>query len=277
VVGAIAPEIRSAEFERATRKRPENLDAYDHFLRAQVAINQFRLREADTRLAAALDLAPDYTDAMALRAWIRTILWHPDTVMNDENTAFAVRTANDVLAAPEADIEARAYAGYVIAFLTEEFERGLSHVTQAIETCPSCNSAWGSSCLLNGMHGQAETALAHGATALKLNPRDPMAYRVHLGMAFADIVNRDFESLLARLDLIRSFVNSVTAFQNFEIAANANLGRMDRAKALAEKFIAVHPEVTVSRLRAARNHVKANVPGLHDPIYEGLAAAGIPE
>jgi adenylate cyclase len=108
VVGAIAPEIRSAEIERAARKRPESLDAYDHFLRAQAAINQFRLREADTRLAAALDLAPDYRDAMALRAWIRTILWHADTVVNDENRAFAVRTANFVLAAPDADIEAQA-------------------------------------------------------------------------------------------------------------------------------------------------------------------------
>jgi len=277
VVGAIAPEIRSAEIERAARKRPESLDAYDHFLRAQAAINQFRLREADTRLAAALDLAPDYRDAMALRAWIRTILWHADTVMNDENRAFAVRTANDVLAAPEADIEARAYSGYVIAFLTEEFERGLSHVSQAIETCPNCNSAWGSSCLLNGMHARAETALAHGETALKLNPRDPMAFRVHLGMAFADIVNRDFESLLARLDLIRPFENSLLVFQNYEIAANANLGRTDRAKALAEKFIAVHPEVTVSRLRAARSYVKALAPGLYDPIYDGLITAGIPE
>jgi adenylate cyclase len=277
VVGAIAPEIRSAEIERATRKRPENLDAYDHFLRAQAAINQFRLREADTRLSAALDLAPDYTDAMALRAWIRTILWHADTVVNDENCAFAVRTANFVLAAPDADIEAQAYAGYVIAFFTEDFERGLSHVTQAIETCPSCNSAWGSSCLLNGMHARTETALTHGETALKLNPRDPMAYRVHMGMAFADIANRDFESLLARLDRIRAFVNSVLVFQFYEIAANANLGRLDRARTLAEKLLAVHPEFTISELRTARVRVFAHTPRLYDPIYEGLAAAGIPE
>jgi hypothetical protein len=127
------------------------------------------------------------------------------------------------------------------------------------------------------MYGQADIALAHGETALKLNPRDPMAYRVHLGMAFANIGNRDFESLLARLDLIRPFMNSFVAFQSFEIAANANLGRMDRAKALAEKFIAVHPEVTVSRMRAARSYVKAHAPGLLDPIYDGLITAGIPE
>jgi hypothetical protein len=39
----------------------------------------------------------------------------------------------------------------------------------------------------------------------------------------------------------------------------------------------VHPEVTVSRLRAARSYAKAHAPDLYDPIYDGLITAGIPE
>jgi TolB-like protein len=35
VIGAIEPSLRQAEIERANRKRPENLDAYDLYLRAQ--------------------------------------------------------------------------------------------------------------------------------------------------------------------------------------------------------------------------------------------------
>ena len=34
VVGAIEPSLRQAEIERAKRKRPDNLDAYDLYLRA---------------------------------------------------------------------------------------------------------------------------------------------------------------------------------------------------------------------------------------------------
>src|SRR2546430_8826144 len=34
VVGAIEPTLRKAEIERARRKRPESLDAYDFYLRA---------------------------------------------------------------------------------------------------------------------------------------------------------------------------------------------------------------------------------------------------
>jgi hypothetical protein len=39
----------------------------------------------------------------------------------------------------------------------------------------------------------------------------------------------------------------------------------------------VHPEITISELRTARVRVLAHTPRLYDPIYEGLAAAGIPE
>jgi len=34
VIGAVEPTLRKAEVERARRKRPDNLDAYDLFLRA---------------------------------------------------------------------------------------------------------------------------------------------------------------------------------------------------------------------------------------------------
>ena len=34
VIGAVEPTLRKAEVERARRKRPDSLDAYDLFLRA---------------------------------------------------------------------------------------------------------------------------------------------------------------------------------------------------------------------------------------------------
>jgi adenylate cyclase len=34
VVGVLEPSLQQSEIERSKRKRPENLDAYDHYLRA---------------------------------------------------------------------------------------------------------------------------------------------------------------------------------------------------------------------------------------------------
>ena len=71
VVGAIEPSLRQAEIERAKRKRPENLDAYDLYLRAlpyaQVAMPGDGEKALEW-LRGSLALEPDYAAAHALAA-----------------------------------------------------------------------------------------------------------------------------------------------------------------------------------------------------------------
>ena len=70
VVGAIEPSVQQAEVERARRKRPENLDAYDHFLRALPhawANHPAEAVKALEHLDAALRIDPDYGDGACLR------------------------------------------------------------------------------------------------------------------------------------------------------------------------------------------------------------------
>jgi tetratricopeptide (TPR) repeat protein len=277
VVGAIAPGIRLAEMERAARKRPESLDAYDHFLRAQAAVNRFGMREADASLAAAIALAQDYPIAKAMRAWLRTLVWHPDFRPTHENSAMALRLAEDVLAAPDADIEATAYAGYVLAFYGDAFEDGLAHVRRAVELCPNCVSAWGSGCLLNAFRGRAASAIADAEQALRLNPRDPLAYRVHMGMSLAYLSARRFDRLLACIDAARAFQSTVPVFRLYEIAGRALLGQDERARDLAAKYLALYPEFGMRRLLEQRRAIRAVKTGLHDPLFEGLAVAGLPD
>ena len=63
VVGVVEPSLRQSEIERSRRKRPENLDAYDLYLRALP--HMASLMPADARIAAgfledALKLDPNY-------------------------------------------------------------------------------------------------------------------------------------------------------------------------------------------------------------------------
>ena len=72
VIGAIEPSLRQAEIARAKRKRPENLHAYDLYLRAQPFAQVAMPGDAGKALALldrALALEPDYAAAHASAAW----------------------------------------------------------------------------------------------------------------------------------------------------------------------------------------------------------------
>src|SRR5208282_126579 len=77
-IAAIEPTLRQAEIERAKRKRPENLDAYDLVLRATPFVDTFMPEEALKALPfleRALALEPDYALAHGQTALCHEILY----------------------------------------------------------------------------------------------------------------------------------------------------------------------------------------------------------
>lgn len=218
VVTAIAPEIRNAEIERAARKRPDNLGAYDHFLRALAAVNRMRFDDAEESLDAAISLSPGFALAKAMRAWCGTVMWRPRFETDDQDIEAALRLAEDALQMPDAGPEAQAYAGYTVAYFGIDFARGLGHVEHAIEACPSFVWAWASSSLLHAYGGHADEAIEHGQQALRLSPRrDPMAFRIYMALSFAHLAVQDFHKLLEHARLGRALNNRVLIFNRMEI------------------------------------------------------------
>jgi adenylate cyclase len=86
IAATVVPEITSAEIERARIKRPNTLDAWDHYLQAIAAYH--RMAEADIKAAIslleeAIDLEPEFANAYALlarchleigqRGWVRPV------------------------------------------------------------------------------------------------------------------------------------------------------------------------------------------------------------
>ena len=72
VIGAVEPNLRKVEIERARRKRPENIDAYDLFLRALPFAATAMPADADKALCLlekAIRLEPDYAIVHGFIAW----------------------------------------------------------------------------------------------------------------------------------------------------------------------------------------------------------------
>jgi adenylate cyclase len=101
VVGAIAPKLEQAEIDRAKRKPPENLDAYDYYLRGMASHYQSwskdAINEALRLYYKAIELDPDFASAYgaAARCYIerRSSNWMTDRVKETAETERLARRA----------------------------------------------------------------------------------------------------------------------------------------------------------------------------------------
>ena len=127
VVGAIVPRMQLAEIERAERSRPENLDAYDLYLRALANVRKMTLTSSDEALSLvrrALEISPDYAIAAGLGAWAYTLRlalhWPVDRSLE---TNLGLALARLALLKGQDDSEALSAGGYALAYLAGELRR----------------------------------------------------------------------------------------------------------------------------------------------------------
>jgi TolB-like protein len=127
--------------------------------------------------------------------------------------------------------------------------------------------------------GRSAETQPHINEALRLSPRDTIAYRWMSWVGVAKVhLNADAEALvwLRRcLDANRNY-----AFAHFNLAAAlARLGELGEARATVQAGLALYPSFTISRFRDATNARSDNPTFLagRDRIIEGMRMAGVPE
>ncbi len=247
VVDAIAPKIEMAEIERASRKRPDSLTAYDHYLKARAMLNNLQIGEAALLLEQAIAASSDYAKAKAVRAWCYTLYGWRDIVAVEADRDIAIRLAHEALASPNADSESSAYAGYTIAFMGTGIERGIRLVEEATEQCPSFAWAWASLALLELYYRSPERAIELGEIALRLSPRDPQSFRAEMAIAGAYFNLHRIEACLKCSEQSLQKVPGIHFFIVFRIVCLVQLDRIEQARAAAQRFIERHPNFTISR------------------------------
>ena len=127
--------------------------------------------------------------------------------------------------------------------------------------------------------GRAEETEAHVAEALRLSPRDTLAYVWMTHASLAKLHLGSFEQTIAWCRrAIEANRNYPRAY--FELAAAlAHLGRIDEARSAVKAGLALNPAYTISRARALWTTWSDNPPYLAqlEPILEGMRKAGVPE
>ena len=273
VVGAIEPNLRLAEVERAKRKRPDSLDAYDLVLQALPDVYS-RMPEQSQRalrlLARALELDPTYALAHACAAQCNHAIFLRGG-QNIENRKAAVRHAQAALAYGQDDALALTLAGFSIGM--EGHEAAFAAFEASLAVSPSSALSFMQGSVIHALAGDAERAIEWSEKGLRLSPLDPWRSSAFLALALAKFhLGQDQE---AAVDARKS-VQSSPGFSIPYVAlaaALSRLGRLEEAKTVAARVLELQPEFRYSRFLAAANCETK----LAAALSEALRPTGLPE
>jgi len=274
VAGVIEPTLRQAEVERARRKRPDNLGAYDLVLRAlphAYAAMPEEARIAVPLLERALALEPDYGLAHGYLSLCYEIVFARGG-HDPEVAAAAVRHAHAAIAHGRDDATALALGGFTIALVEHDRPAAIEAFETALALSPSCSIACIFGSVAMGWSGEAERALEWGERALRLSPFDRMNYSAHHALTLGHFMNRSYEEAAIAARRAAQGNPGFSIMHMLLAASLAAQGRVAEANAAAARVLALQPNFTIER-HCAGFAVPA---ALALPLIDACRAAGLP-
>jgi adenylate cyclase len=254
VVSAIQPKLLQAEIAMAARRRPENLTAYDFFLRA---MPQFYLptREAVAeaiRLArCALELEPRFGLAAALAGHCHSnnVVWGFATDPQFDRGE-AIRFVRLALSVDDGDPDTLAWAAHTSAFVADEYEGAIEMADRAVALNPNSYAAWHARGWVYKQAGLCEEAIQSFERAVRMSPVDPRLNRSFMGMGMAVVELRRFdEAIAAGKKAVRLHPSFAPGYRCIA-SAFAHLGRDVEAREAAARVLEFEPAFTISEWTA---------------------------
>lgn len=274
VVSAVEPTLRKAEIERARRKRPDSLDAYDLYLRALPLVATAMPENADKALLLleeAIRLEPDYAVVHGFIAWCHEQRYLRGGLRAETREA-ARHHAHAAIEVGGDDAMALAMGGFVVGVMERDYETALEALDRSLMLSPSSALAFGFSSIIRAWRGDDRTAVEHAETGIRLGPYDPLIYLPYVGLAYSHFFVGNFleAASAARRASAANPRFSVPCY--LHIAALVGLGRIDEANSMATVLLELQPSFTVSGL------VSGNITTLErmDKLAYALHRAGLP-
>ena len=281
LANALNAQLAAAEARRA--EKAANPDSMDLYFQALAWYNKGRTREnlAQARgfCDRALAVDPDNVDALVGLA-STDISEGIHLFVTDRMAAFAAAEAKLTKALSSVPDHARGhlFLGFV-EIVTKRAAEGIAECEHALQLDRNLADAHFAIGLAKVLVGRAEETEAHIAEALRLSPRDTMAYIWMTTAGSAKLHLGSYEQAVAWFRrAIEANRNNPPAYLNLA-AALAQLGRLDEARSAVRVGLPLNPAYTVSRRRAAWT-VQSDDPtylAQLEPIFEAMRKAGVPE
>jgi len=189
VVGAIAPKLELAEFERVKHKPTSSLDAYDCYLRGMAAFYKWTATdnaEALRHFYRAIEADPEYAIAYAMAARCFNVRGVTQPLkFTAEDAAEAERLARRAADLGRNDAVALGMAGVALAFAGRNVRAGAALTERALALNPNLASAWLGDGWVRTWLGQPEAAIEHLERAIELSPMDPTIFQFQSALSHA--------------------------------------------------------------------------------------------
>ncbi|MGR4931689.1 winged helix-turn-helix domain-containing tetratricopeptide repeat protein [Bradyrhizobium sp. CAR08] len=274
VVSAVQPKMLQTEIATAVRRRPENLTAYDFFLRAMqqyYLTTRESLAEAIKLAHRALELDPRFSSAAALAGDCHASNFALGYAKDPEFDAKeAIRLARLALSLDDDDPDTLSRVAVISAGLVGDSEAEIEMADRAVALNPNSWRTWNNRGWVYTIAGLPEEAIQSFERAIRMSPVDPLLHMTFLGIGHALIgLGRFDEAIIVLKKALRQNPSFVPACRGLA-SAFAHLGRDAEAHAAAARVLEIDPVFTISA------HI-ARVPKSSKLLIEGLRKAGLPE
>ena len=278
VAGAVYPSIRRAEIERARKKRPDNLQAYDLVMRALPHLWAHRMYEnpvAIQLLDNALKIDPNYGLAAALCAWAHAQqVAYQWTENNGGERAKGLALIERAAALVQDDPTGLTALGTAVMLLEGNATRALSFVDRALKLDQNHAWAW----LRRGFGlvytGKPKEALESFARAERLSPLDPFAFNTRIGTGLAHFSLGNLEEAMRFVQMVLDERPGLSWPLRDLAVYKAFAGDIEAAKAALDFFANGRPPMDVASVRDSLKFMHTE---LLEKYLAGLRLAGLPE
>jgi len=265
VAGVIEPALQAAETARSADRPTNDLTAYDLYLRAYAMFfsSSRQTSEAIRLLEQAIERDPRYGTALGFAAaCCQRLVSDGGSEDPETDNRKAADFARRALQVASDDPSVLANAAVVLAALGEDIGTMMTLIDRALALNPSFARGWFQSGFIRLMAGQADLAIEHVETSLRLSPRGRIGYPFAV-IGQAHFVSRRYETAVPNLLLaIQDDPTFPPGYRNLA-ACYAHMGRLDEARDIVRRLRAITPAV-----------ISPNTP-LRNPEHRDLLLSGL--
>ncbi len=275
IYNTLLQKVHDTSVQRTMGRAPQNMDAYDHTVRAWgrlMRLNATDIAETRREAEAALAIDPNYARAHMVLAWAHLYsIWSGLTEDAEAAIELGYQAARKAVSLDRADFWGHGALGFAELFMGHH-ERALASIDRAIALNPNSADAHAMRGVVLNYLGRAEEALPEMELAMRHNPHHPDWYLIGIGRSYYTLGRHD-----DAIPYLERLVNAGPEFVAGRVLLVANhmaAGRTDEARAEVTTILQTNPNLTLTQVRSMLPFSSEEYASQY---LEQLRQAGVPE